>query len=242
MPTGNKDPKADVDQAMRDLREKGHVKAPGEIGHQVRVIKRSDLRAMMEELVRRYGGMANAELIEKIGLMERELITVRAEAEAREKGLREDMERRLQAGGGMAEELERRLAALTAENERLSAELGAAMRALTSADAKRCLELEKRVLELQARILELEMGLDYFGLEQEPEATRLREALEGAGRRSGAAGTEVGARARAAEASVALLQAQMYEGKGTVGVVVELAKALERRRGVELEASTVSRL
>jgi uncharacterized small protein (DUF1192 family) len=235
----DKNPKADVDQAMRDLRERGKVKDPGEIGHQIRVIKRSDLRTMMEELLRKYGGMADPELVERIGILERQLAETKAELEARGREALEDLQRRLMAESGRNAELEGRISGLQAENDRLSADLAAARRALTSNDAKRCLELEKRVMELEARVHELEMGLDYYGLEVEPDADAFRSALEGAARRSNGAAADIGSRARAADETVAALQASMYDGKGSVSVIVDLAKALERRRNAEVEARTV---
>lgn len=182
---------------------------------------------------------ANAALEAQRKQFEEEMARAReaAEAQVRERLL--ELERLLEVERGRTADLEAKLAALQAELEKLQHELALAKAALDTDDKRTKADLLKLIEELRARIFELEMALDYFDLEQEfgydqfvAEAESLAKKLEGAG---GDKAMQIFSRAKEIQATgkadhekfQALLQ-KMYESKGSIGVVVDLAKLMRR--------------
>jgi uncharacterized coiled-coil protein SlyX len=229
----------EVDAALMKFRADAPMKAPDEIKHAVRVFKRSDIRKMVMDLLERYKGMTEAKLIEKIEELERLVAAEREKVELEYRDRLHELEKRLAVEQGKVGDLEARLAAAQAEIDRLNQELEALRKALSSEDLRSRAELERLVAELQAKIFELEMGLDYFDLEEAPDPERARPALEEAGKRlesMPSVGTAAAVRDRLAKLTAELKTAQekfdllkekMDEGKGTIGVVVDLVKAVK---------------
>ncbi len=158
-------------------------------------------------------------------------------AEVRERIV--ELERLLETERARTGELEARIAALEAELDKVRSELAIARKAIDTDDKRTREQLMKRIAELEARVFELEMALDYFSLEEEFDFDRFTAEAEAlAGRLQGAAGEEalriysrakeIQAAGTADHAKFQALLAKMYEQKGSIGVVVDLAKLLKR--------------
>ncbi len=229
----------EVDAALLKFRAEAPMKAPDEIKHAVRVFKKSDIRKMVMARLEGYKGRTEAKLIEKIEELERLVAAEREKVELEYRDRIHELEKRLAIEQGKVGDLEARLAAAQAEIDRLSQELAALQKALSSDEARKRADLEKLVAELQAKIFELEMGLDYFDLEEAPDPERARPALEEAGKRiesMPSVGTAAAVRDRLARLTAELktahekfdlLREKMHEGKGTIGVVVDMVKAVK---------------
>jgi chromosome segregation ATPase len=204
--------------------------------------ERERLEAEAEERFQRM----EAELRERIKELERQMVEVREKAREEFRARIEELEKMLLVERGRAGDLEAKLAEALAEIDRLSAELAAVQKSITSTEGKTKAELERLVAELQAKILELEMGLDYFTLEEEIDPARMASAVEEAGGRSGDRSDVkdrlawLSERARVAHETFGLLQQKMHDGKGTVGVVVDMVKQLKSEVSAEDQARRIS--
>ena len=101
-------------------------------------------------------------------------------------------------------------------------------------------------------MVELEMGLDYYDLEKEIDAPAVREQVSSAKLKvDGRAETvaqmtlqkkieELSERRTIAHETYDALKEKRYSGKGSIGVVVEMIKAVKESESVEEQARNIS--
>jgi len=248
---------------MAKLHEKMKVRAPEEIKKPMKAISFRDLEGIIQELIQKYGGMERADLLQRIAVLELKLAQgmekaqkmVEAERAKIDQRVAEkvvEWEKKCAIAEGMIQDLEEKLLAAEKRIEQLERELAAARAALTTEEQKSREELERRIAELEARMVELEMGLDYYDLEKEIDAPAVREQVSGAKRRvDGRSETvaqmnlqkkieQLSERLQTAHETYDVLKEQMYSGKGSIGVVVDMIKAVKESESVDEQARDIS--
>jgi len=169
---------------------------------------------------------------------------VRAEAEGAARDRIVELERLLTVEQGRNADLEAKLAAAMADIQRLQTELEALKKQLSGEDARSKAELLKLIAELEARIMELELALDYFDLEDEPDAAALGARAEAAGKVGGYLGNaaqQAALDAAGAQKKFDALRAVMNEGKGSVAVVVDLVKQAKAAESAKSRVEVVEK-
>ncbi len=248
---------------MARLQEKMRIRAPEEIKKPMKSISFRDLEGIIQDLIRKYGGMERADLLQRIAVLELKLAQAGDKAERLVAAERAKMDQRVaekviewekkcSIAEGLVEDLEAKLLAAEQTMERLERELAAARAALTTEEQRSREELERRIAELEARMVELEMGLDYYDLEKEIDAPAVREQVSGAklkvdGRAETVAQVnlkkkidQLTERLTTAHDTYDALKEQMYSGKGSIGVVVDMIKAVKESESVEEQARDIS--
>ena len=248
---------------MAKLHEKMKVRAPEEIKKPMKAISFRDLEGIIQDLIKKYGGMERADLLQRIAVLELKLAQAMEKAQKMVEAERAKMDQRVAEkvvewekkcaiAEGMVQDLEEKLLAAEKRIEQLERELAAARAALSTEEQKSREELERRIAELEARMVELEMGLDYYDLEKEIDAPAVREQVSGAKRRvDGRSETvaqltlqkkieQLSERLQVAHETYDALKEKMYSGKGSIGVVVDMIKAVKESESVEEQARDIS--
>jgi hypothetical protein len=248
---------------MAKLHEKMKVRAPEEIKKPMKAISFRDLEDIIHDLIQKYGGMERADLLQRIAVLELKLAqgmekaqkmvdAERAKIDQRVAEKVVEWEKKCAIAEGMVQDLEEKLLAAEKRIEQLERELAAARAALTTEEQKSREELERRISELEARMVELEMGLDYYDLEKEIDAPAVREQVSGAKRHvDGRSETvaqmnlqkkieQLSERLQTAHETYDALKEKMYSGKGSIGVVVDMIKAVKESESVEEQARDIS--
>jgi chromosome segregation ATPase len=175
--------------------------ARAKAGKKVRVIKKSDIVALVLSLLEKHGAKNNTELLAQLAeaeiklaqgdqslqLMRDQILALQQElAEARARI--EAFDQELKARESARDAAEARSAKLEDELARLQGEYSALQR-VVSADPNlaRIEKLEKLIEALLTRISEMELGLDFFELTQPVDEARVDAALEAAGKKMDAA-------------------------------------------------------
>jgi chromosome segregation ATPase len=215
------DGKSEVGRNLKDVIHEHAEIIRDEQGRKRKVTPERVVREFVLKLIDELAGKTCAEHIKEIHGLREDL----AEAE--------EAARKGEADRARAADLEARLAAAEAREDALRLELEGLRKQLSGEDARTKEELRKLILGLEARVFELEMTLDYFDLETEVQAAATASRAEGVlGRLEAEARRPLAASVRAAvgDAEAAAkrfdaLRGVMEDGKGSIGVVVDLVKA-----------------
>jgi hypothetical protein len=252
-----------TDNVMSRLQEKMRIRAPEEIKKPMKSISFRDLENIILDLIRKYGGMERADLLQRIAVLELKLAQVgekaqkmiemeRAKLDQRVAEKVIEWEKKCAVAEGLVADLEEKMLEAEKALESLERDLAAARAALTTDEQRTREILERRIAELEVRMVELEMGLDYFDLEEEIDAPAVREQVSGAKRKvDGRAETvaqihlqkkieQLTERLTSAHDNYDALKEKMFAGKGSISVVVDMIKAVKESESVEEQARDIS--
>ncbi len=262
-PEATPEPGQSTDNVMSRLQEKMRIRAPEEIKKPMKSISFRDLENIILDLIRKYGGMERADLLQRIAVLELKLAQVgekaqkmiemeRAKLDQRVAEKVIEWEKKCAVAEGLVADLEEKMLEAEKALESLERDLAAARAALTTDEQRTREILERRIAELEVRMVELEMGLDYFDLEKEIDAPAVREQVSGAKRKvDGRAETvaqihlqkkieQLTERLTSAHDNYDALKEKMFVGKGSISVVVDMIKAVKESESVEEQARDIS--